>query len=134
MKVARISSFVFAGSLLLSAAAFAGPTNKKSLHIYDNVIVEGKQLAPGDYKIAWSESGSDVQVSILRGKETVAVVPARVVPVTDTPVGDSYSVQSLPDGTKALTELVFSGKKYELEIQSAAAAGASQTSPANRQN
>jgi len=132
MKVARISSFLFAGSVLLSAAAFAGPTNKRSLHIYENVVVEGKQLAPGDYKIAWSESGSDVQVSILRGKDTVAVVPARAVPVSNPATGDSYSVQSLPDGTKALTELVFSGKKYELEIQSAAAG--SQANPAGSQN
>ena len=134
MKVAQISSFLVTGSLLLSAAAFAGPTNKKSLHVYDNVIVEGKQLTPGDYKIEWSESGSDVQVSILRGKDTVAVVPARVVPVSNPVVGDSYSVQSLPDGTKALTELSFSGKTYELEISSAAIAGASQANPASRQN
>lgn len=134
MKVVRISLFLFTGSLLLSTAIFAGPTNKKSLHVYDNVIVEGKQLAPGDYKFEWSESGSDVQVSILRGKDTVAVVSARVVPVSNPATGDSYSVQSLPDGSKALTELSFSGKAYDLEIQAAAAAAASQANPASRQN
>lgn len=134
MKVARISSSLLVGSLLLGACAFAGPANKKSLHVYDSVVVEGKQLAPGDYKVAWTESGSDVQVTILRGKDTVAVVPARVVPVADAPVRDSYSVQSLPDGSKTLTQLLFSGKKYELDIQSAAAAGASQAAPTGRQN
>lgn len=118
----------------MCGAVLAGPANKKSLHIYDTVVVEGKTLAPGDYKIEWSDSGSDVQLSILQGKETVATATARVVPVSNAAEHDSYSVASAPDGSKTLTQLFFSGKKYELDIQSASTAPSSQTAAGGNPN
>lgn len=134
MTRTRISSLLLGGSLLLCSSVLAGPANKKSLHLYDTVVVEGKSLAPGDYRIEWSDSGSDVQLSILQGKETVAIATARVVPVSNAPANDSYSVASAPDGSKTLTQLLFSGKKYELDIQSASAASSAQTDAGGRPN
>jgi hypothetical protein len=46
MKVSRLSTLLLGSSLLLSISAFAGTTVKKSLHLYENVTVQGKQLAP----------------------------------------------------------------------------------------
>jgi hypothetical protein len=79
MKVSRLSTLLLGSSLLLSVSAFAGTTMKKSLHLYENVTVEGKQLSAGDYKCEWSGSGPDVKVNILKGKEIVASVSARIV-------------------------------------------------------
>ncbi len=37
--------------MLLSASAFAGNGNRKSLHLTDPVSIEGKQLKPGNYTV-----------------------------------------------------------------------------------
>lgn len=133
MKSAKYFAALAGGALLACAAAFAGPTNKKPLHLYETVVIGGKQLAPGDYQIQWSDSGSDAQVNILRGKDTVATFTAREVPVTaDTKEG--YSTQTAQDGSKTLTQVFFSGKKYGLDLRGGAAEGGAQTAGSAPQN
>lgn len=131
MKSAKYASF-FAGTLFFASGVLAGPVNKKPLHLYESVVVEGKQLPPGDYKVEWSEPGPEVQVSIVQGKETVATVSAREVPLNST-VPDSYGTRAAQDGSKTLTQLFFGGKKYELEIGGGSAGAASQAA-ASQQN
>jgi hypothetical protein len=133
MKVTKFFTLLVGSSLLLSASAFAGNSNKKSLHIYENVTVEGKQLPAGDYRVEWTGTGSDVTVNILKGKETVASVPARIVPVNVPYKQDGYTATAAKDGSQSLTQFFFSGEKFDLEIGQAAAAntatGAATTSP-----
>jgi hypothetical protein len=120
MKLSRLAATFLGGSLLLSASVFAGATNKKSLRLYESVTIAGKQLPPGDYKVEWAESGSDVQLNILRGKEVVATLSAKVVPVNSSNAKDGYETESAQDGTKSLKQIFFTGKNYDLEIQQAA--------------
>jgi len=134
MKVMRFSAVLLGSAALFSSSLLAGPANKKSFHLPETVVVEGKQLAPGDYKIEWSGAGQDVQVSILRGKDTVASFPAHVVSVNNAILRDGYSTASSQDGSKALTQLFFSGKKYELQVQSASAGATAQTADTAKQN
>jgi hypothetical protein len=133
MKVTKFFTLLAGSSLLLSASAFAGNSNKKSLHIYENVTVEGKQLPAGDYRVEWTGTGSDVTVNILKGKDTVASVPARIVPVNVPYKQDGYTATAAKDGSQSLTQFFFSGEKFDLEIGQAAAAntatGAATTSP-----
>ena len=56
---------LFGASLLLASAAFAG--EKGSVKLYEDVKVNGKTLAAGNYNLAWEGSGSNVQLSI-RGR------------------------------------------------------------------
>lgn len=135
MKFAKFSAMLLGGALLTSASVFAGPTNKKSLHLPESMVIEGKRLAPGDYKVEWNEAGRpDVQVNILQGKNTVASFVARVVSLNHAIARDGYSATASQDGSKTLRQLFFGGKKYELQVQSVSAGSSAQTADTNRQN
>lgn len=118
---------LFTLSLMLSASAFAGNGNKKSLHLYESVTLEGKQLPPGDYRFEWSGTGPDVKLDIFKGKETVASVPARIVAVPGSNKVDGYSATDGKDGSHLLTTVFFSGEKFDLQIGDASTANTSQT-------
>jgi|HubBroStandDraft_2_1064218.scaffolds.fasta_scaffold219184_2 hypothetical protein len=126
MKVSRISSLLLGSSLLFAVNVFAGNTIKKSLHLSESVTVEGTKLAPGDYKVEWSGSGPDVKLNILKGKETVATVPARIVPESTSNSQDGYALRSGADGSQSISEIFFTGEKYDLEIGQASNANTPQ--------
>jgi hypothetical protein len=136
MKTTRISALLLGSALFFAGGILAGPaSNKKPLHIAESVVVEGKTLAPGDYKIEWTEPGPNVQVTILQGKSAVVTVPAHLVSLSASNVQTSYSTSTGQDGSKTLTQVAFGGTKYQLELApaSAAAVGA-QTSDSGRPN
>jgi hypothetical protein len=126
MKVTKLFTLLAGSSLLFSASVFAA-NGKKTLHFDTAVTVEGKSLAPGDYKFEWSGTGPDVKVNILKGKETVASVSARVVSLPVSNKQDGYSAAAAKDGSHSLTTLFFSGDKYDLQIGDATSATTSQT-------
>src|SRR5262252_8995166 len=117
MKVLRSVAILFAGSLLLSTTALATTKiNKKDMHLYENVKIKGTTLQPGDYKVEWSAPGPNVRVSIVQSGTTVATVRARVVTETTAHDHDGYVLQSAKNGSKAIEDIFFSGKKYDLKI------------------
>lgn len=82
MKCTKIAQTVAAALVLLMAAGAwaADKGNSTTVRIFDAVMVNGKTLAPGDYKVTWEGSGSEVQVSFLQGKTVAATATAKVVP------------------------------------------------------
>jgi hypothetical protein len=115
MNSSKISkSLVLGLVLLLAVSAFA--SNKGSLQIGEPVAVAGKQLAAGHYSLTWEGSGSNVQLSIMQGKNVVATVPARVVEMDRSSINSSAVLKTNGDGSKSLSEIRFSGKKYALAI------------------
>jgi|ERR1700738_2669836 hypothetical protein len=125
MKSSRKVVGLVGASLLLAVSAIAGTENKGTLRLFDNVSVHGQQLSPGTYKIEWNGEGPEVQVNILDGKNTVATVSARVVPVTTKNAQDGYTAED-QNGSRTLKDLFFHGKNYQLEIEPGTGAGASQ--------
>jgi hypothetical protein len=119
MKLSRFSAAFLGGSLLLSASVFAATANRKSIHLYETINIGGKQLQAGDYKVEWTESGDSAQINILKGKDVVATLPAKVVSVNSPNKQDGYETSSAQDGSKTLKQIFFSGKNYDLEIQQA---------------
>jgi hypothetical protein len=109
-------------SLLLAASAIAGNTNKGTLQLTDTVTVGGKQLPAGKYRVEWAGSGSSVELSISDGRETVAKVPAQILPLKKAEAASGYTTSTDQAGNKALTEIFFGGKKYQLSIGEASAA------------
>jgi len=121
MSLSRNVLSLCAGSMLVAAggvAAAAGSvTSKGTLHLYDDVTVEGKHLAPGEYKIEWSGEGPNVNLTIDQGKKTVVSVPAEVTPVTEKKQSDGYVAKKQADGQNALSEIFFHAKDYELKLK-----------------
>jgi hypothetical protein len=62
--------------VLLSVSAWAGDKMKANVQIDHTVHVGSTQLAPGAYKMTWTESGSKAEVTFSQGKKVIATVPA----------------------------------------------------------
>ena len=120
MKLSTISKSLLLGmALLLATGAFAA--NKGSLQVQDPVTVSGKQLPAGDYQLKWDGKGPNVELSILKGNKVVASVPARLVDINQSASSDATVVRKNEDGSRTLSEIRFSGKKYALAIGEEAA-------------
>lgn len=117
MKVSRIAVTLFAGALLCSASVFAGDSNKGTLRLDQNVTIDGTPVKAGDYKVEWNGNGPDVQVTVLKGKQTVATFPARVAEQATPSYSDAYSSSQQPDGARTVTAIYFGGKHYSLQVQ-----------------
>jgi hypothetical protein len=114
MKFTKISKGLLLGlAVLLATSAFAA--NKGSMQFSDPVTVNGKELAAGDYSVKWEGNGPNVEVHILRGKNVVATVPARMVDLDRAAEGNSV-VTVNDSGRKSLSEIRLSGRKYALAI------------------
>ena len=115
MKFTMVSKSLMLGlALLLASSAFAA--SKASLQITHPVTVSGTQLKPGDYKLQWDGSGPNVEVSILRGKNVVAKVPAHIVDLSAPSQSDAAVTKKNDDGSSSLAGARFQGKKFALEI------------------
>jgi hypothetical protein len=109
----KISTLVIT-ALLLTTAAFAA--NKEALKVFDPVQVNGKQLPAGNYTVTWEGTGSNVDVSIARGKDVVAKTAARVLDLPKAPAQNGIVTKGNADGSRSLSQIQFGGKKYALEI------------------
>jgi len=116
----KLSKSVFLGlALLLATSAFAA--NKGSLQVQEPLNVNGTKLAPGDYKIQWDGTGPSVELSIMQGKKVVTKVPAHVVDLSSASPSDAAVVKNNGDGTKSLSEVRLSGRKFALAVGEEAA-------------
>jgi hypothetical protein len=115
MKFANISkTLVMGAALLLASSAFAA--TKASLTLPDTTTVNGTKLQAGDYKLEWDGTGTNVEVSFLKGKTVVAKVPAHVVDLNSPSPANAAVVTKNDDGTSTLAGVRFEGKKFALEL------------------
>src|SRR6267154_4065787 len=121
MKLSRNLFSITLASLLLAATAFASPS-KGTLKLFEPVTVQGKQLAAGKYTVEWNGEGPNVQLNIADGKNGVTAIPARIVPGVKNRTS-GYASAKQRDGRSELTNLLFKGKAYQLQIRDSAAQG-----------
>ncbi len=121
MTTSKISKGLLLGLALLLATSVFAATNKGSLQVTDPLTVNGKQLPAGDYTVKWDGAGPNVELNIMRGKNVVATVPARMVDLDQSPNRDSLVTNINSDGRKSLNEIRFSGKKFTLAINAESA-------------
>jgi hypothetical protein len=115
MKFATVSKSLLMGwALLLASSAFAA--NKASMLLQSPVTINGATLKPGDYRVEWDGSGSNVELSITQGKKVLAKVPAHVVDLQTASNSDATVIRRNDDGTNSLTGVRFGGKKFALEV------------------
>jgi hypothetical protein len=124
MKFATMSKMLVLGlALVLASSAFAA--TKANLQLYHPVTVNGTTLKPGEYKVQWEGNGPSVELSILKGKNVVATVPAHVVALETPSANDAAVMRQNGSGPDLLSGIRFQGKKFSLEL-----AQASDTMPA----
>ena len=118
MKFANVSKGLLLGlALLLATSVFAANNNNKgSLAIGVPVNVSGTSLSAGDYSVRWEGTGSNVQLSILKGNKVVATTPAHLIDLNTKAADDTAVLKTNGDGSKSLAEVRFGGKKYALAI------------------
>jgi len=127
MNTKSISKGLLLGaSLFFASAAFAG--EKTSVKFYEDVKLNGKTIAQGKYDVELEGTGSQAQISIRQGKETIATVPATVNPTKVAQTATGYSTSQAQDGSKTLTAVVFAGKKFTVQLGQEEAAAPSKTS------
>jgi hypothetical protein len=122
MKLSKISIALFGAAFLFASSTFAGDVNKGKLNLEQKVNVDGKTLDAGTYRVEWNGSGPNVQVNILKGKDTVATFPAQVSESANQNSQDAYGSVAGPDGTKSLTAIYIGGKHTILQLDQHAAA------------
>jgi hypothetical protein len=114
MKWNNLAKLVVLGlAVLLATGAFA--SNKGTLNVQETVQVNGQQLPAGEYQVRWEGTGSNVEVSFMRGKKEVAKTSAKVVELDQKPAYDSAVVDH-SGGVAAISQVRFAGKKFALAI------------------
>lgn len=103
-------------ALLLATSAFA--SGKGSFHLSQPISVNGQTLPAGSYKASWDAKGPTFELNITQGKKVVATVPARMVELPRAYDNDATIMVTNSDGTRSLSEIRFSGKKYAIGIGS----------------
>ena len=63
--------------VLLSVSAWAGDKMKANIQINETVHIGSTELAPGEYTMTWTQSGSNAEVTFSRGKKVIVTVPAQ---------------------------------------------------------
>jgi hypothetical protein len=100
--------------VLFGMSAFAA--NKGSLQLQHPTSVAGKQLATGAYTVQWDGTGDQVDLKVYQGKKEVASTSARVVKMEQAANYDQTITSAGNDGSSALTEIRFRGKKFALQL------------------
>ena len=115
MKRSMISNSLLLGlASLLATAGFAA--NKGSLHISEQIFVNGKALPAGVYRVKWDGNGPNVDLNILKGNKVIATVPARMIDLQMSDSYDSVVEKRNDDGSRSILEIHFDGKKYAFAL------------------
>jgi hypothetical protein len=112
MKLGK--TLLLGAAMLVATTAFAA--NKSSLHLSRSTTLNNQTLTAGDYTLAWDGQGPNVEVSILRGRDVIAKVPAKLVDLKAAPAYGTTTTRTNPDGSQSLSAIQFGGKKYALEF------------------
>ena len=116
MKFATVSKTLIMGAALLLASSSFAATTKASLTLGNLTTVNGAKLKPGDYKLEWEGTGSNVEVSIIKGKTVLAKVPAKIVNLSSPSLHNAAVITKNDDGSDSLTGAQFEGKKFALDL------------------
>lgn len=67
--------------MLLSVSGWASDKMKANIQIYEAVHVGAAQLAPGEYNMTWTGTGTNTEVTFSQGKNVIATAPAQITHV-----------------------------------------------------
>jgi hypothetical protein len=114
----RLLSILTVASLM-TVAAFAVDAGSGTVRLDSAVKVGSTNLPAGNYKVTWTGSGDNAQVTLKQGKYTVTT-PAQVVDAKHSK--DAFATKT-DNGTRVLTEIQFKDKTLVLHDSTAPIAG-----------
>lgn len=120
-----VKSLVLGLAVLVATGAFA--TNKGSFHVEESVQLNGQAIPAGDYQLRWEGTGSNVELSVMKGKKEIAKTTAKVVELNEASPYDSTVVDH-SSGKAAVSEVRFAGKKIALIVGTSDRASMAQSS------
>ncbi|MBS1850754.1 MAG: hypothetical protein JST79_07565 [Acidobacteria bacterium] len=118
-----LATLVFGAVTTLTTMGFAA--EKAPLRLAQTVNAGGKSLPEGSYTVTWEGSGPNVELQFLKGKQVVATVPAQIVSLEKATNQNSVITHDGGNGAPTLTQILFAGKKYALQIGDSAQQSAS---------
>jgi hypothetical protein len=104
MRYVKVVVSVVGVLLLLSLSMYGSAHNKTFINIAEPVMVAGRQLAPGEYRVEWTGVGPSSQVTFSRDGRVVVTTTASVRDQSN-PYDGPAVVTGLADGSKALKEI-----------------------------
>jgi hypothetical protein len=113
-RTGRLAYGLLSFTMFLSATAC--PANKGSLYVQSPSFAGETQLPAGEYTLEWEGHGPQVELKIKRGNRVQATVPATVIPLDQPSKLDAAVLDIDGNGSQALSEIRFSGKKFFLRI------------------
>jgi|HubBroStandDraft_6_1064221.scaffolds.fasta_scaffold48786_2 hypothetical protein len=115
MKLGRLIAIVAVLASGLTLSAFAKDKNETKVTFTDPIQVGSTQLKPGDYKLQWDGNGPDVQVKVVKGKDVVATVPAKLIE-NKSSLGTNSVTTGSNSNSKTLNQVDFDGGKQSLKF------------------
>ena len=128
MKLSKLAAAFATVALFFAGVAISAEANKTTVRIDKKVTVDGKTLDSGKYTAQWTGDGPSVQVTLLRGKDTVATFAAQIKQEATPNSTDAIGTAANPDGSKQLTSIYPSGKRISIQLSDSGAAGSSGSS------
>jgi hypothetical protein len=110
-RLLMILAFVLCALPLI---AVAGTKQSASISLSDPVVISGTHLKPGEYKVRWNGTGSDVQVQFLQGKKELVSVPAKLISQHNAE-SPAITMRPAEDGSKTISQIDLS--KVTLEFR-----------------
>ena len=104
---------------LMTIAAFAVDAGSGTVRLDSAVKVGSTDVPAGSYKVTWTGSGDNAQVTLKQGKYTVTA-PAQVVDAKHSK--DAFATKT-ENGARVLTEIQFKDKTLVLHDSTAPIAG-----------
>ncbi len=103
-------------ALCVAGSAGAGTRHKMSLKLREPATLKGAALAPGEYKLSWTATGSEADVTIEQRGKVVATSKANVVERDKAISDDMVVFQKGSDGSQVLSEIRTKGEKAVLVL------------------
>jgi hypothetical protein len=122
MKLSKLAAALATTALFVVGVAVSAEANKMTIHIDQKVAVDGKILETGRYTAEWNGEGPNVQVTLMKGKNTVATFAAQIKQEPSANPDDAIGTTDGPDGTKQLSSIYPNGKRISLQLNNGGAA------------
>ena len=124
MKVLRFLALAGMLTMIFPLASLASENSakaeKKNVSVADQVVLAGKTLKPGQYKVEWQGNGPMVKVSFLQSGKTVLTAPAKVTQLATKAPYDAVVENTRKNGTKTISEIEWNNQREALMFGSQA--------------